>query len=418
MTTDLEYIETACNAFACGEKPRHPGWHTMPPEARLAHAKTLHAELLANKSPEAERFRRQNGRLFRELDHGLTMLRKSSVFSVVFWVPVLHVGGADQWVVSLCKHFDRRKVRPVAVCVRDPHQIDPMMVARLPSGVPLLIGEPSLVPAAEFADTVISWGLPDLPKLAKALPSGKPVIHVLHHPPEFQRPDLLFKREAGIRQVAVCPGFAEQVGIECVENGAEVDRVLPLGDRDMERERLGVPPGGKVILYVGRFSKEKNVPGLIAAFRTLPEDYTLVLAGPHVHRPSDINVTHRRIICHPAVDGLHGLMAAADCLVLPSNYESHGLALTEAWLAGVPTVSCSYPVNLAFEKRFGRLSWLVPVQPFPGHLAGAILEACAGSGDARIERARKAANGIYTAELMTRRWEGLLTSVPAAAAST
>lgn len=406
--TDLDYLETVSNAFAMGIRRLPHGWDALPAEERLAIAKDMHRELISDTSVAAAQFRQQHPRLFGDTASGLSLLKRSSVYSVVIWVPVLHVGGADQWVVSLCKYFARRKVRPLAVVVRDRREVDPLMVARMPSDVPLLFGQQAFAPSAEHADAVVSWGLPDLPMLSKGIRGKKPVFHVLHHPSDYKRPDLLFTKDVGIRQVAVCPGFAEQLGIECVENGADVDRVLPLGDRDMERERLGLKASDKVILYVGRFSKEKNVPGLIDAFRLLPKNYHLILAGPHIHRPDTINVHHERILCHPAVDGLHDLFAAADCLAQPSRYESHGLAINEAWLAGVPTVSCSYPANVEFQKRFGQLSWLVPVDCFPGQLAGELAAACCGKDDARVGRAMTVATTHFTAEKMCRRWEQLL----------
>ena len=39
------------------------------------------------------------------------------------------------------------------------------------------------------------------------------------------------------------------------------------------------------------------------------------------------------------------------------------LSINEAWLAGVPVVSCDYLVNRRFEERHGPLMWLVPTPP-------------------------------------------------------
>lgn len=60
--TELEYLETACNAYALGLRPFPADWATITPTARLTIAKSLHAELA--KSPDAAAFRKQNPRLF------------------------------------------------------------------------------------------------------------------------------------------------------------------------------------------------------------------------------------------------------------------------------------------------------------------------------------------------------------------
>ena len=62
--TEVEYLETVCNAFAGGVRQLPLNWHRLPPAARLAHAKALHAELLASTDPAAQRFRQSNRRLF------------------------------------------------------------------------------------------------------------------------------------------------------------------------------------------------------------------------------------------------------------------------------------------------------------------------------------------------------------------
>ena len=46
------------------------------------------------------------------------------------------------------------------------------------------------------------------------------------------------------------------------------------------------------------------------------------------------------------------------------------LSINEAWLAGVPVVSCDYLVNRRFEERHGPLMWLVPTPPRAGEARG------------------------------------------------
>ncbi len=322
---------------------------------------------------------------------------------VVFWAPVFHMGGADQWIASLTKLLDRRFVWPLAVCVRNKGEINREFAARLT--VPILDGEETFATAANQADAVIAWGLKDLPELAKLAGCGKPIVNVLHHPPEMDRPDLI---HGGWEDtVAVNPDMARRFGATCLENGADVDRVLPLGNRLEMREALGLSPDTKLVLYLGRFTKEKNVPTLIRAIETLPENYRLLVCGPHAFRP-EIWPESTRAIYHPIVDHLGDVLAAADCLALPSSYESHGLAQTEAWLAGLPVVSCEYSANMDFQRRFGELSWLCPLPLQVSDLAAKIQEACRGGP--RVENAKKVATENFTATKMARRWEDYLLS--------
>jgi hypothetical protein len=78
--------------------------------------------------------------------------------------------------------------------------------------------------------------------------------------------------------------------------------------------------------------------------------------------------------------------------------------LNEAWLAGVPVVSCDYLVNRLFGEKHGPMMWLVPIRPEPARLAEAIVEAYCERHDPRVARAREVANREYSAPVMGRRW--------------
>jgi len=67
--------------------------------------------------------------------------------------------------------------------------------------------------------------------------------------------------------------------------------------------------------------------------------------------------------------------ASLDCFVLASSSEAFSLSLTEAWLAGVPTVSTPVGAVLELEEQYGRMTTLVQVNPSDEELAEAVLEA-------------------------------------------
>jgi hypothetical protein len=84
--------------------------------------------------------------------------------------------------------------------------------------------------------------------------------------------------------------------------------------------------------------------------------------------------------------------------------------MNEAWLAGVPVVSCDYLVNRLFEEKHGPMMWLVPIRPEPVVLARAIADAYAERHNPRVDHAQDVATREYSAPVMGRRWSELLAS--------
>lgn len=132
-------------------------------------------------------------------------------------------------------------------------------------------------------------------------------------------------------------------------NGIEVATFSRLPEREICRQRLGIKPGEKLILYLGRLSPIKNLPQFISAFARLKEDgVRLLIAGP-ANEP-DYAATLRSQVDKLGLDSkvsfpgsLFGddklsALAAADLFVLPSISESFGNAAGEAVAAGVPVL--------------------------------------------------------------------------------
>ena len=111
--------------------------------------------------------------------------------------------------------------------------------------------------------------------------------------------------------------------------------------------------GDKVIGYLGRISKEKNIEVLIKAFRDLPSNYRLVLAGPresvgeekYKRMIEEMIKNDRRIIKIGKIDNPVKLFNRIDCLILPSNnpLESFGMAAAEAIISGCPVITSDIP---------------------------------------------------------------------------
>ena len=98
------------------------------------------------------------------------------------------------------------------------------------------------------------------------------------------------------------------------------------------RRQLGLTPETRLLVYVGRFAREKNLPLLFAAMRRLGRPYHLLLVGSGVDLPAQRNVT-----CWPYQSdaaALARVIASCDALVHPGHQETFGLIVLEAMACG------------------------------------------------------------------------------------
>jgi glycosyltransferase involved in cell wall biosynthesis len=124
----------------------------------------------------------------------------------------------------------------------------------------------------------------------------------------------------------------------------QVDRSAQLA----ARERLGVPPNAKMLMYSGRIALEKNLELLLSVFGRLAEDHpdlylVIIGSGPHEETLHALaaEIPHAdRIIIPGSVqrEDLDPVYAAADIFVFPSCSETQGLVVAEARAAGTPCV--------------------------------------------------------------------------------
>jgi alpha-1,6-mannosyltransferase len=108
--------------------------------------------------------------------------------------------------------------------------------------------------------------------------------------------------------------------------------------RDL-REKLGLSPDSRVLVYAGRFAGEKNLPVLLQAFARLGRPYHLLMVGgDHEARPEG-NVT---ILPYRRDSGeLAQLFASADALVHAGTKETFGLVILESMACGRPVVAAN-----------------------------------------------------------------------------
>jgi glycosyltransferase involved in cell wall biosynthesis len=102
------------------------------------------------------------------------------------------------------------------------------------------------------------------------------------------------------------------------------------------RDRLGIPAGAPLVLYVGRIAAGKGIEHLLAAVQELPEAH-LVIAGPDDRH--GVSTRGERVHRLPmTADPPRALYPQADVFVLASEGESFGIVAAEAAAAGTPVV--------------------------------------------------------------------------------
>ena len=157
--------------------------------------------------------------------------------------------------------------------------------------------------------------------------------------------------------VTVCRAFAVELGrlgispsrISVQHNSVEPFPPRPAGESTSLREQLGIPPGGKTLLVIGRLSSEKGHADLIEAFALLPPAAAgvrawLVMVGDGVERGflerrvQELGLGGRILFTGQQQDALpyYGM---ADLFVLPSHSEGSPNVLLEAMAAGLPIVT-------------------------------------------------------------------------------
>lgn len=170
-----------------------------------------------------------------------------------------------------------------------------------------------------------------------------------------------------------------QLGIEnatLVSLGVDTALFAPEKRNPQLLQALGLDPSLPSVLYVGRLSKDKCFPLFLEVQRMLWERMATncLIAGDGPMSPQALELQRE----HPQVVRYLGylpkqtlavLYASVDVLVMPSRYETFGLAALEALSSGTPVV---FQKNLGFLcADMGQASFPV-ADPSPGAFADAV----------------------------------------------
>lgn len=335
---------------------------------------------------------------------------------VAFLSPGLNCGGAERWMASLAHHFDPAKIHVSAVVVGDGKHLDAK--AWFPKHTAIIPNIDLLPQVLKQVDLLISWGPMSLDSRTKGV--SIPVVDVAHgtlgHWGGPNRDG--FAVQEGIAKQAIAAGaHLAAVNEECllnypeeyrdkvtvIPNGAEVSRVESSLSKEEAKAKFGIPECQKVVLFMGRFAREKNLQAIVDALEFLP-GWTLLACGPKYHLPTGL--AGKSVVMPGAVDHPGDAYRAADVLCMPSLHEAHSLTLIEGNLAGVPIVSYDYPAMRHLTEKHGALARLVPVRCSAVDLAAAIFAAA----DADVRAIQRIAEEHYTAQKMCDRWTSYIWS--------
>jgi alpha-1,6-mannosyltransferase len=134
-------------------------------------------------------------------------------------------------------------------------------------------------------------------------------------------------------------GRLDELGVRHVVHqplGVDSETFSPSRRKSDLRQRLGLPQDTRLLVYAGRFSREKRLPLLLEAVRRLGEPYHLLMVGSGARLPPAERVT--RLPFQRDIASLAELIASCDVLVHAGDQETFGLIVLEAMACGIPVV--------------------------------------------------------------------------------
>jgi len=167
---------------------------------------------------------------------------------------------------------------------------------------------------------------------------------------------------AGLKEAGVDPAR-----ITSIPNGIDMDKFSPASParRRELRDRLGLPPSARILIYTGRLAITKGVMMLAEIWRDIAlecPDAHLVLVGTGFGSVDSCerellefiaaNALTQRVTLPGNITNVDEYLQASDLFVFPSDYEGFGLSILEAMAVGLPMVSTRVGVAADVAARY------------------------------------------------------------------
>lgn len=128
--------------------------------------------------------------------------------------------------------------------------------------------------------------------------------------------------------------------------GTDVHTFYPRASRDRIRAELGLEPDARLLLFVGRMAREKNIRNLVASLDLIPADapphHLLLVGDGELHDYITREAAERRNLTwlpySESAQRLADFYSAADLFVHAGKYETFGIVALEAQACGTPVL--------------------------------------------------------------------------------
>jgi glycosyltransferase involved in cell wall biosynthesis len=297
----------------------------------------------------------------------------------------------------------------------------------------------SLVPAVDVVH-IQGYSTKNILATAVAKVTGRPVmVHLqtsLHDEPEtvrrlgslawwaFSSADYYLSVSRGLAQKYLAAGLPAD-RIREVPNGVDAVRFSPasLAERVELRQRLDLPADGKVVLFVGVVSPDKQPHILLDAWIRTQRDpalaSTLVLVGAtdptlfelggrlidQLRATAAASGFGDRVVFVPPTNQIQDYFRAADMYVMPSKREGMPIALLEAMACGLPCVASRLPGatdTMVDDGVNGRLAEPGDIDGFAAAIGGLLADPATASRMGAA--ARRTVEDRYTMERVADMW--------------
>ncbi|KAF0134925.1 MAG: group 1 glycosyl transferase [Candidatus Saganbacteria bacterium] len=156
--------------------------------------------------------------------------------------------------------------------------------------------------------------------------------------------------------------------IEIVPTGVDLSHIKEANKFQL-RKKYNIPQDAKVLVYVGRLSKEKNLSFLLHSFKKLNKlSYLAIVgAGPMENEIKKAKIPNLIMVGEVKYPEILSYYSIGDIFVFSSTTETQGLVLAEAKAAGLPAVAL-FAGGLVDTVRSGIDGYLTTKEGFVEHI--------------------------------------------------